>query len=70
MDDRIEEAVDKAIANLNVDDLNVTKDQIDEIKKRLANNQEFIKSLEKEEEFKNGKSDRRYRKWAIEILLS
>lgn len=46
---KINEAVDKAIANLNVDDLKVTKEQIDQIKKRLAENKTFVEKLTHEE---------------------
>ena len=61
MEDIINEAVDKAIANLDVDNLTITKEQIAEIKKKLANNEDFITELNDKEKTKNDKHDRRNR---------
>ena len=59
MNNKIDEVVDKALANLSVDDLKVTKEQIDEIKKRLSENKEFINKLNNpKENNKNGKFNR------------
>lgn len=40
MSNNIDKAVDNAIANINIDNLNVTKEQIELIKNELKNNQQ------------------------------
>ena len=62
MDNKIDEAIKNAIANLNVDDLNVDEQQKEKIKERLINDKKYIESLKKQEENSaNDKYDRRNR---------
>lgn len=62
MDNKIDEAVENAIANLYVDNLDVDEKQKEKIKERLTSDKKYIDSLKKQEENNsNDQYDRRNR---------